>query len=203
MDSSGNDDYCCYAVGVGDDSTCTPDDDLTPPCTGTGLYGYQCADGDDPTSFDSSLVCSTATPDPDGVHDDYCCTDEGSSSSSGGGSGGGPPAGCTADSTLDCSGGADGYSCAAGDNPGDATLACSTPVAQPDGTDGYCCFAWTLGPIDCTPDDELTSLCPDADSYGFQCQSGGGPAWLDASLICSAGVSDPDGVHQDYCCTYQ
>ncbi|MGH7293312.1 MAG: hypothetical protein ACRELB_00185 [Polyangiaceae bacterium] len=64
-----NDDFCCFDWTYGD-SSCTPDDQLTGACE-PGSYGYQCAAGDDPTSLDPSLVCSS--PVPDGPSDDFCC----------------------------------------------------------------------------------------------------------------------------------
>jgi hypothetical protein len=116
----------------------------------------------------------------------------------------GPPTinGCNADSTLNCSGGGFGYSCTTGNNPEqeDTSLSCSVPAAQPDGTDGYCCFTWSYGTSSCTPDDALTSQCPDPDSYGYQCAAGDDPSTLDSSLVCSTGV--PDGSSTDFCCTY-
>jgi hypothetical protein len=68
VDSSGNTDYCCFDFG-GSSSTCTPDDTLS--CPTAGSYGYTCVAGDDPTSLDSSLVCSDPTP--DGNYDTFCC----------------------------------------------------------------------------------------------------------------------------------
>jgi hypothetical protein len=207
--SAGEDDYCCFTAPSGfSGTTCAPDDDLTSVCPDPDSYGYQCASGDDPTSYDATLNCSTNTPDPDGVHDDYCC-DYGSGSSSGGGSGsssgGTIPNGCTADSTLDCVGGADGYSCTSGDNPEeeDTTLSCSTPVTDSDGNDDYCCYGGgTWSSTTCEPDDDLTSVCPDPTSYGYQCDSGDDPTSYDSTLNCSTNTPDPDGVHDDYCCTY-
>jgi len=64
-----NDDFCCFQWTYG--STCTPDDGLTSVCQ-PGSYGYRCQAGDTPTSLDSSLNCSTPTP--DGPDDDFCCT---------------------------------------------------------------------------------------------------------------------------------
>jgi hypothetical protein len=64
-----NDDFCCFDWTYGD-SSCTPDDGLTSVCQ-PGSYGYQCAAGDDPTTLDSSLNCSSPTP--DGASDDFCC----------------------------------------------------------------------------------------------------------------------------------
>jgi hypothetical protein len=63
-----NDDFCCFEWTYG--SSCTPDDGLTSVCQ-PGSYGYRCSAGDDPTSLDSSLNCSTPTP--DGSDDDFCC----------------------------------------------------------------------------------------------------------------------------------
>ena len=112
--------------------------------------------------------------------------------------------GCITDNTLGCSGGAYGYSCSCGDKPG-ATgpqLPCSTPRANA-GEDDYCCFIDPsgFGPT-CEPDDTLTSVCPDADAYGYRCDTGDQPSTLDTSLHCSDPTADPDGVHTDYCCTY-
>ena len=63
-----NDDFCCFEWTYG--SSCTPDDGLTSVCQ-PGSYGYRCSAGDDPSSLDSSLNCSTPTP--DGSDDDFCC----------------------------------------------------------------------------------------------------------------------------------
>ncbi len=193
--ASGSEDlYCCYTGFTGDPSTFEPDDGLTQACPDPTSYGYVCASGDDPSSYDASLTCSDSVPDPDGVHDDFCCT-----------YGSTLPAGCTADGTVSCSPGADGYSCDAGDNPEaeDPTLSCSTPVAS-GSEDLYCCYSGFTGdPSTCEPDDGLTQACPDPTSYGYVCASGDDPTSYDASLTCSDSVPDPDGVHDDFCCTYQ
>jgi hypothetical protein len=115
-----------------------------------------------------------------------------------------PPANCSADSSVDCSGGGDPFSCVAGDNPEaeDTSLSCST--STPDGAnDDFCCFTFTDGSATtCIADDELTQACPEADSYGYQCASASDdPTSLDASLNCSEGVADPDGTDTDFCCT--
>jgi hypothetical protein len=113
--------------------------------------------------------------------------------------------GCVSDSTLECSGGHTAHSCSCGDNPElqDPGLSCSTPQANA-GEDDYCCFTNPSGfsPSSCVPDDTLTSVCPDADSYGYQCDTGDQPSTLDPSLQCSDPTPDADGVHGDYCCTY-
>lgn len=64
-----NDDFCCFDWSYGT-SSCTPDDDLTGSCQ-AGSYGYQCNAGDDPSTLDSSLSCSSPTA--DGSQDDFCC----------------------------------------------------------------------------------------------------------------------------------
>jgi hypothetical protein len=128
-----------------------------------------------------------------------------SSSSGSSSSGGGPPTGCTVDPTADCSGGADGYACPSPIDPEAETpgLSCSTPLLG-SGTNYYCCFSGFPGSsTTCEPNDDLTSVCPDSDSYGYHCSGAGDdPTDFDASLNCSTGVPDPGGVYTDYCCTY-
>jgi hypothetical protein len=203
--TTGGDDYCCISFTVGGSSTCTADDGLTTVCPDPDSYGYVCDSGDDPTTLDASLNCSMGVADADGVHDDFCCTLTGGTSSSSSSSGGAPPSGCTADSTLGCTTGADGYACAIGDNPEteDPTLSCSTP-ALASGEDDYCCYSGFTGDsTTCAPDDGLTQACPDPTSYGYICASGDDPTSYDSSLNCSGSVADPDGVHDDFCCTFQ
>ena len=72
--AGGEDDYCCFSGGAWSSATCVPDDALTSVCPDPTSYGYQCDSGDDPATYDSQLNCSTAVPDADGVHDDFCCT---------------------------------------------------------------------------------------------------------------------------------
>jgi hypothetical protein len=209
--ANGGDDFCCFTGGSFSSGSCVSDDDLTSVCPDADSYGFQCDSGDEPTSEDPDLdQCSTATPDADGVHDDFCCTytGTGGGSSSGGSSSGGLPTGCTADTSVDCSGGGDPYSCASGDNPEneDPTLSCSTPQADAtSGGDDFCCFSEPSGDFSsstCVADDDITSVCPDADSYGYQCVSGDDPSTLDSTLTnCSAATPDADGVHDDFCCT--
>lgn len=203
--SEGNEDlYCCFPGGE-ELPTCTPDDDLATLCSAPGTFGYQCQAGDDPTSFDSSLNCGAPVPDPNGVSDDYCCAVDGSSGSSSSSGSGGGPVGCAADPAIDCSGGGDGFACAAGDNPENEnpSFSCSTPVGN-GAVEDYCCFqGFPSSSVTCVPDDVLTSVCPDPDTYGYQCDSGDVPSSFDALLNCSTAVPDPDGVHVDYCCTYE
>jgi hypothetical protein len=66
----GSDGYCCFDWTYGT-TTCTPDDTIV--CPASDSFGYRCATGDDPTSLDSSLNCSTPTPDPTAGEDDFCC----------------------------------------------------------------------------------------------------------------------------------
>ena len=69
--AAGEDDYCCFTGFTGSSTTCTPDDDVTLACD-TG-YGFSCAEGDDPTTYDSSLNCSDSTDTEDG-ESLFCCT---------------------------------------------------------------------------------------------------------------------------------
>jgi hypothetical protein len=113
------------------------------------------------------------------------------------------PANCTT-ADVGCTGDAVGYACDTGDNPEkeDPTLSCSTPTLSA-GEDDYCCFTgFTGSSTTCSQDDSLTTACPDADSYGYQCASASDdPTSLDGSLSCSNGVPDSDGTHTDFCCT--
>jgi hypothetical protein len=135
-------------------------------------------------------------------------TPSGGPSGSSGGSSGGTVItttinGCTADTSVDCSGGGEGFSCDAGDNPEveDTTdsLSCSTPTAN-GSEDDFCCFVFTGGSsTTCTADDTIT--CPDSDSYGYLCaDASDDPTSLDASLNCSTPVTDSDGTSSDFCC---
>ncbi|MGD0679123.1 MAG: hypothetical protein ABSC94_27305 [Polyangiaceae bacterium] len=114
-----------------------------------------------------------------------------------------PPAGCAPNSALDCSGGGDGWTCSAGDNPEaeESGLSCSVPQADSANAneDDFCCIAWTYSSTSCSPDDDLTAACH-YPSYGYQCESGDNPVTLDSSLNCSSPVADTDGVHDDFCC---
>ncbi|HEY1691139.1 MAG TPA: hypothetical protein VGG39_03205 [Polyangiaceae bacterium] len=69
-DSNGNFDYCCYSGDT--TSGCAPDDAKTAVCE-TGATGYQCNDGVDPLTSNPSLECNEGTPDPDGLHVNFCC----------------------------------------------------------------------------------------------------------------------------------
>jgi hypothetical protein len=78
--TTGDDVYCCFDW-TGTSTTCAPDADLTAdcqavcaadatnPCEPGNVFGFSCASGDDPTSFDGSLNCS---PDPSGTGL-FCC----------------------------------------------------------------------------------------------------------------------------------
>jgi hypothetical protein len=68
-----NDDFCCF-TGSFSTTTCTPDDTVSQFCPDPGSFGYVCAVGDDPTSLNSSLICSQPAPDPQFANaDDFCC----------------------------------------------------------------------------------------------------------------------------------
>jgi hypothetical protein len=123
--------------------------------------------------------------------------DDGSSSGGSGSSGGAPiPAGCSADNSLDCSGGGTGVTCPSGTTPDETAGACSDPSDQGNGTDGFCCI--DISDTGCTQDDTVTGCV--YPSYGFSCVSGSAdPSADDSSLNCSSPTSDPNG-NDDYCC---
>ena len=109
----------------------------------------------------------------------------------------GVPPGCNSDSSLDCSGGGEGISCPSGTAPNPSAGVCSDPSDQGDGTDGYCCIPFS-GDSACSVDDTVTGC--EYPSYGFSCTDAStSPDQGDSSLVCSQGVSDPNG-NTDYCC---
>jgi hypothetical protein len=105
---------------------------------------------------------------------------------------------CTPDDTVTDCGGADGYSCAAGDLPPDSTdpsLTCSDPSSDGN-TDYYCCIttiAFAAGT--CMPDPSVDASCPDPDSLGYSCAGSDTPEQTDPSLTCS-----PDQGTGAFCC---
>jgi hypothetical protein len=78
--ATGEDVYCCFDW-TQTSSTCVPDSSLTSdcqascaadptnPCSPYNVFGFTCAPGDDPTTFDASLNCSV---DPNGTGL-FCC----------------------------------------------------------------------------------------------------------------------------------
>jgi hypothetical protein len=141
-------------------------------------------------SLAASGCSSSSTPDNGG----------GNGGGHGGGSGGGIstiPDGCSADDSLDCSGGGTGITCPSGTTPDPSAGVCSDPSDQGDGTDGFCCIAFS--DPGCTQDDTVTASC-EYPSYGFTCASGSAdPSADDPSLNCSAPSTDADG-NDIYCC---
>ena len=63
-----NDDFCCFTFH-GSQSTCEPDNTIA--CPDPSSFGYACAPGDDPTTLDPSLNCSS--PAQLSNEDDFCC----------------------------------------------------------------------------------------------------------------------------------
>ena len=200
-DADNEDDYCCFTGFTGSSTTCSPDDDVSLACE-DGTFGFSCATGDDPTTFDATLVCSDSSDTGTG-ESDFCCVYGGTSTGGGDDTGGGtPPTGCTADSTLDCSGNSFGYACTIGDNPEteDSSLSCSDPNTDSDNEDDYCCFTgFTGSDSTCSPDDDVTLACDEG--YGFSCATGDDPTSFDASLNCSDSTDTEDGESL-FCCTY-
>jgi len=110
------------------------------------------------------------------------------SSSSGSGSSSGGSDTCTADNSLTCEVGFDGYRCAGSATP-DPAYICS------HGSAGYCCITnWT--------DSACVGVIVGCSypAVGFKCSTGESPAASDTQLSCSSGVLDPNGMSTDFCC---
>jgi hypothetical protein len=174
-------------------------DDPSLGCSSDAL-GITCPSGTSPDS--STLVCmtcSTATVDPSTGDSLYCCVDSYTGSSSGTGSSGGTTSGCSPDPSLTCDAGSDPYDCAAGDNPEtyDASLRCSDPSPQSDGTDGFCCATGFSGST-CAQDPTVSGC--GYPSVGFSCTGSDTPDQADATLVCSSAPIDPTTGDSLYCC---
>jgi hypothetical protein len=192
--TSAGDSFCCLTWDGGSD--CTDDPSVT--CPDPNSFGFSCQNGDTPDQGDNTLTCSV----PGGTGQQYCCTDgttvvssSGGSGSSGGSSGGGTPT-CSADSSLQCDAGSDGYSCDSGaaiatDDP---NYICSDPTQMSDGSSGYCCITNFSGGT-CTQDDSVTGGCA-YPSIGFTCTGSDSPSDADSSLTCSV----PGGNGMQFCC---
>jgi hypothetical protein len=116
-DPSGGSDYCC--------ADCAADSAL--PCT-SGATGYECVNGDVPTSWYAILGCASPTSLGNGVAG-YCCLN-GSTST------------CYEDTALTCTtAGSYGYKCASGYDPAslDSSLTCSAGVTDSTGNVDFCC----------------------------------------------------------------
>jgi hypothetical protein len=81
VDGNGNDDFCCYAPDGG--APCAPSAAVTATCSESGESGYQCDNGSDPASTDSTLSCDEGQPAPDAVHTNFCCAPKVDSSDAG------------------------------------------------------------------------------------------------------------------------
>jgi hypothetical protein len=116
--------FCCVA-SQGVTSGCAEDSTVTANCSqGTG---FACAGSTTPDQNDSSLVCSSGTP--NGSNTDYCCIPYTQSSGT-----------CMQDSTVMCSEGF-GFTCSGTDMPQqtNSALNCSTGTAGNNGQMLYCC----------------------------------------------------------------
>jgi hypothetical protein len=104
--------------------------------------------------------------------------------------------GCAQDSSVACTGGGAGFSCAIGDIPsdGDPSLACSVGVAAA-GEDLYCCVPFTS--TTCAPDTTVRGCS--GYSFGFSCTGNDRPDETDSALVCSDPVEGNGALL--YCCT--
>jgi hypothetical protein len=175
---------CSVNATVTTTDSCTSD----PTLVCGGGTGYSCTGGR--VQSIPGQVCST-----DGVGD-FCCY----------------VTSCQPDPRVICGASADGYSCAAGDDPPDSvddSLVCSEPTPA-GGADLYCCYQPTVAPgSTCQPDSSVQGCEPDATgapSYGFSCTGADSPMADYSNLQCSDPTDGEDAAGNAaslYCCTYQ
>jgi hypothetical protein len=113
---------------LGPPAGCSVDSSVV--CQDAAAQGWSCAPGDNPEAEQGGLSCSDPATLPDGSYG-YCCFEWSYGTTT-----------CTPDDTLVCDPYSYGYRCAAGDNPTslDASLNCSVPTPDPNGTDDdFCC----------------------------------------------------------------
>ena len=182
--------FCCIDDSVVT-SGCSVDSTIV-GCTGASI-GFSCTGTADPTTSDTSLVCSAGTP--SGSDTLFCCASYA------------PPTGntCMQDSTvMGCTGSSIGFTCAGSDNPAQASpsLTCGAGVAGGAGMQ-YCCEP-TATP---TPTPTPTAMCAvdaavtcAAPTVGYSCTGGISPMQGNATLTCGQGTAEPDGTTLAYCC---
>lgn len=133
---NGNTDYCCISLN----SSVTCGEDSTVQGCESGSYGFSCTGSDTPDQDQAGLVCSTGTAGNNG-ETLYCCsyTDDGGTADSGTTTDSGDT--CMQDSTVTCTGGAQGWSCTGSDTPDQTQsgLVCSMGTAGDGGATLYCC----------------------------------------------------------------
>ena len=186
---NGNTDYCCISLN----SSVTCGQDTTVQGCTAGSYGFSCTGSDTPDQDQAGLACSTGTAGPNG--ETLCCC--GYTDDAGTDSGTDAADTCMQDSTVTCTGSAQGWSCTGSDTPDqDQTgLVCSTGTAG-SGNTQYCCI--TFSSTSCMQDSTVQGCA--AGSYGFSCTSTDSPSQGDSSLNCSTGTAGNNGQTL-YCCT--
>jgi hypothetical protein len=177
----------CSTTSAAPTSPCSPNPGLDAACPDPSSVGYSCAPGDNPMTYDATLLCSV---DSAGTGD-FCCT-----TSAGGGGGA-----CTADPTLACDPGTDGWTCTSGTAVPAANgvdYICSVPQKDSAGNDTYCCATTTFAPGTCTADPTVAGCA--FPSLGFSCAGTDTPDQTDSSLVCSTGTADPATGDTLFCC---
>jgi hypothetical protein len=148
--------------------------------------GCQFVTGDYTVGSVFSSSGADAATDGAGKVDGHEDTGTGSSSGSSGSSSGGSDT-CTADTSLTCDAGFDGYTCTGNATP-DPAYICS------HGSADYCCITnWTDSA--CVGDDSIGCEYP---AVGFKCSTSDSPATSDTQLTCSSGTTI--GISTDFCC---
>jgi hypothetical protein len=176
----------------GPPATCAPIANL-PGCDG-GSLAYACTAGrpDDCPACGSgsaadqgpSLACDRGTSGVGATL--YCCAPFGTYYSE-----------CKADPAIaGCGAPSIGFSCAGPTSPADADarLACSAPIANADGTTGYCCSSATV-PATCAADPSVACV---GVAIGYTCAGADAPDAGNATLACA--ITAASGGATSYCC---
>jgi hypothetical protein len=175
-------------------SACNTSSNVT--CEGAAT-GYTCSGSSAPSDGDSTLDCSSGTP--DNGNTDFCCISLNSSVT------------CGQDSTVQgCVAGSYGFSCTGSDTPDQdqAGLVCSTGTAGSNGDTLYCCSytddagtddggtdSATDGSDTCMQDQTVTCT---GSAQGWSCTGSDTPDQDQTGLVCSTGTAG-NGDTQ-YCC---
>jgi hypothetical protein len=180
------------SVTIGIPAGCSADDGLD--CSGGG-QGVDCPSGTTPD--ETAGICSVPSPQSDGT-DGFCCIDI-------------TDTGCSQDDSV--TGGCDypsyGFSCTSGSpdpSTEDASLTCSTAVADPDGNDDYCCADNGSGSSSGGGSSGGSTIPGCASDSGLDCAGGGegiscpsGTTPDDSAGVCSVPQDNGDGT-DGFCC---
>jgi hypothetical protein len=195
LEVNSHEDYCCTAG----ETTCAHD-------TGAGCVlpnvGYSCMGADRPEAFDSTLFCGTGLRQNGLIN--YCC---GAMSAQV----------CSANSTVVCPEGTNGWSCTGPQIPGeadlgvdqsraDSPLVCSVAANPAPGQSTYCCYTPSEVPTggSCLSDESVTGCA--AGAFAFACTGPDSPDQDYPRVTCTTppvrGLNAQGIAAELYCCTF-